>query len=202
MQYRVQNKRIKSHQSSQSQVFQVGVYLLFGLLFWLMTKPVAGYAQLETMSRDQSQKVLQQFVSLVLKKDICTLLDHCFVTPAIDINRPFFAPGRPAQTKMRLDQDELLRQHIDRLRELILVFHRLSIFEKSPLLYQVTQDDLSNNFIIAIEIETSPSPLAVTISPQLADKDVIIFFTLTIKWFQEKWQIVHLSKARFYPKRP
>jgi len=164
-----------------------------------MAKPGAGYAQPEIIPLMQ---VPQQFVSLVVKKDICALLDHCLVTPSTDVKRPFFASLSPAQTKMRLDQDELLRRHIDRFRELILVFHRLSISERSPLRYQVTHDELSNNLIMAIEIETSASPLAVTISPHLADKDLIISFTLTIKWFQEKWQIIHLSKARFHPKRP
>ncbi len=200
MQDGVHNKRMKMNKSSRSQIFRIGLYLLFWLMLWLIAKPEISYARAEIISLMQEQQVPQQFVSLVVKKDICTLLDYCLVTPATDVKRPFFAPVSPAQTKMRLAQDELLRRHIDRFRELILVFHRLSISERSPLRYQINQDDLSNNFKIAIEIETSASPLATTISPHLADKDLIISFTLTIKWFQEKWQIIHLSKARFHPK--
>lgn len=189
------------NKSSQRQVFQIGLYLLFWLLLGLMAKPAAGYAQPEIISFMEEQQVLEQFVSLVIKKDVCTLLDYCLVTPAADVKRPFFAPVSPVQRKMRVDQDELLRRYIDNFRELVLVFHRLSISERSPLRYQVTHDDLSKNLIIAVEIETSASPLASTISTHLADKDVIISFTLTIKCSQEKWQIIHLSKARFHPKK-
>jgi len=196
---RVYKKRMKMNKSSRSQIFQIGIYLLFWLMLGLIVKPFE-CAQAEIISLMEEQQVPQQFVSLVLKKDICTLLDYCLPTTATDIKRSFFSPVSPAQTKMRLDQDKLLRRHIDRFRELILVFHRLSISERSPLRYQVTHDNLSNNLIMAIEIETTASPLAVTISPHLADKDVIISFALTIKWFQRKWQIIHLSKARFHPK--
>ena len=174
---------------------------MFCLLLGLIAESNAGYAQPGIILLMEEQKVLQQFVSLVVKRDICTLLDHCSVTSAPDVTRPFFAPLSSTQTKMRLHQDELLRQHIDSFRELMLVFHRLSISEKSPIRYQVTQDDLSNSLIMAIEIETLASPLASTISPHLADKDLIISFTLTINWYQEKWQIIHLSKAHFHPKR-
>ena len=197
----VYNKRMKMNNSSQSRIFQIRCSLLFWLLLGLIAKSSAGYTQPELILLMEEQKVLEQFVFLVVKKDVCTLLDHCTVPSAADVRRPFFAPSSSAQTRMRLDQDELLRQHIDSFRELMLIFHRLSISEKSPIRYQVTQDDLSNTLIMSVEIETLASPLASTISPHLADKDLIISFTLTINWYQEKWQIIHLSKAHFHPKR-
>ena len=84
MQDGVYKKRMKMNKSSQSQIFQIGLYLLFWLMLGLMVNFGAGYAQPEIIPLMEEQQVPQKFVSLVVKKDICTLLDHCLVTPAID----------------------------------------------------------------------------------------------------------------------
>ena len=195
--------KILSKGGQEGRIFQIGLPFLLWLVLWLLFKPGLGYAQPEIIPfyQVQAQQALQQFVSLVLKKDICTLLDHCLIPPLSNSKRSFFALSTPAQTKIRLDLDEILRRHIDRLRELILVFHRLSISPKTPLIYQISPDHASNNLVIAVEMEPFASPLAVTISPVLANKDLTLSFTITIECSEEKWRIINISKARFHPRR-
>jgi hypothetical protein len=179
------------------------IALVFMIGSMLIPVKAALYAQPAPPALHQAQQVPGRLISLILKKDICTLLDHYSlpITPGPE-KRPFLRPPTPARTQMRLDLDSLLREYIDCLRELMLAFHRLSISEKSPVTSTVTLRSDPNSFLLEIEIEAPQAhPRAVTISPSLAAKNLSLSFQATITCSDDRrWEVITISRPGFHLK--
>ncbi|MEW6381308.1 MAG: hypothetical protein AB1611_17120 [bacterium] len=175
-----------------------------GLFILLCLMHTWAFAQAIATSLPQPQRMVHEFITLILQGDICTLLDRCEVPPLPETQRRslFSIPSREQTCKqvgLRLERDQLLRDYIDRLRELILVFHRLNISKKSTLNLSSFSADSPHHFIAQIEIKAPPTPLAITISPELAEKDLLLSFTLSAGYSEKGWTITHLSKLRIFP---
>ncbi|MEW5801514.1 MAG: hypothetical protein AB1847_05340 [bacterium] len=194
------------------------------------TKPtLADLRHLDAWPHTVRQQVFQELMRLILKGDICTLLDHCEIPPlSKEQQRPLFAILSPrGQSEVRLQRDKLIRQCIDRLRELTIIFRRLNVSEKSEIHCCPASADspcFSNAssaavasfgycgpFTTQVRIKISPSPLAATVYPELGrsnpkldrvstdtDRQWFLSFTLTITDAAGGWKITHLSQANFF----
>ena len=197
---------MRGQQTAMTRSFKAKIGLIaLVLMLQPMLIPVkaALHAQPANPALHEAQQVPDRLISLILKKDICKLLDYYSLpVPAGLEKRPFLKPPTPARTQMRLDLDSRLRDYIDCLRELMLAFHRLSISEKSPVHATVTPSGSPNSFLLEIEIEAPQDhPRAVTISPSLAVNNLSLSFQATITCSDDgHWEVITLSKPSFHLK--
>ena len=170
-----------------------------------------GYAQAKAAlpshyQQVSRQQVVREFIALILKADICALLDRCAIPPLSKVQRrSFFSIFAPAgQNEARLQRDKLIRHYIDRLRELIIAVHRLGITPKSEINYYPASGGSADHLATLVKIKSPPSPLAATISPDLDGKSVLLSFTLTVTCSsalpvncpkKEGWKITDLSQS-------
>jgi len=164
-----------------------------------------GYAQTKAALPSHCQQVFQQqiiqkIITLILKGDVCALLDRCEVPPLSKAQkRSFFSIFAPrGQTEVRLQRDKLLRHYIDRIRESVIVFSRLNISTKSEVNYFPVSNDSPDHFTTQVKIKTPPSPLAATISPDLDGKSLLLSFTLTVNCSEKGWKITDISNSNFF----
>ncbi len=191
--------------------------LLLLLLVLLFCLPSQGSCQVNCQSQSQGyrqtkaalpshcqqvfqEQIVQEFITLILKGDICELLDRCEVPPLSKAQRrslfSIFAPC--GQTEVRLQRDKLLRNYIDLLRQLIIVFHRLDISKRSEITCSPVSGDSPDHFTTQVKIQTPPSPLAGTILPELDGKSILLSFTLTANCSGTGWKISDISKSSFF----
>lgn len=152
------------------------------------------------------EQIFPEFMSLLLKHDICALLDHCEVPPLSKTNSMAAQGERQllfaifphlGQTEVRLQRDTLLRHYIDRLRELVIIFSRLNISAQSAVNHRFVHVESPDYFYTQVTIKTPPSCLADTISPDFAGRSILLSFTLTVACSKHGWKIIGLSKSSF-----
>jgi hypothetical protein len=139
-------------------------------------------------------------MDLMLKKDICGLIDLLEVPPVQKIELgSFFSPPSEEQTHIRLQRDELLRRYIDCVRVYILIFSRFPITEGSKITYATFPSDTEDHFVSEIEIETFTSALADKIEPNLAHKKIFATFKVDFNYSEERWSIINIYDFHYHP---
>lgn len=178
------------------RIFLVGIYLII----FFLTRPPQSHAQIESTSSNQIQKVIQEIMVLMLKKDICTLINHLEV-PSVPKRewRSFFSSPSRELTQMRVQRDELLRNYINCIKGYILIFSRLSVTERSKMTYNIIHTDFQNHFVCKVEIETLASSLAETYAPDMAHKNIIITFNVNFKYSEKGWKIINIYNFSVHP---
>lgn len=139
-------------------------------------------------------------MSLMLKKDICNLINLLEVPPVQKRGLgSFFLSPSAEQIQSRLQADELLRRYIDCVKIYIFILNRFSITEKSKITYNTNPSDIDDHFVSEIEIETSTSALADTIEPNLAYKKIFVTFKVDFKSSDTGWRIHNIYDLKYYP---
>jgi hypothetical protein len=173
-----------------------GMYLfVFSIIY-----PYLSYARLEAIPSDQVLQVPREIMALMLRKDICSLIDLLEIPPVPKRGlRSFFSSPSGEQTHMRLQGDELLRRYIDCVKVYILIFSRFPITEESKITYNTLPSDLEDHFVSEIGIETFTSALADTIEPNLAHKKILITFKVDFKYSEAGWSIINIYNFDYHP---
>ena len=145
--------------------------------------------------------VSKKIITLLFKKDICTLLD-LFETAGPPKKRPFYLIPSAKDMQKRLKYNVSVRQYIGRVMELILVFHRCSLSPEHTLSYQISQLDTSDHFDMKIEINFIGPALVDTVIPGLSGKALTFYFNISIKCRQAgEWSILTLSRPHIIERR-
>ncbi|MGA1842654.1 MAG: hypothetical protein ACMUIU_18720 [bacterium] len=165
-----------------------------------ITCPQLSHAQLNTLPSYQIRQVPQKIMALMLKKDICSLIDLLEVPPVPKRGLgSFFSAPSKEQIQIRLLRDELLRKYIDCIRVYILILSRLSITEESKITYETNPSDLEDHFVSEIEIETFTSALADKIEPNLAYKKISVTFKVDFKYSEAGLRITNIYDFNYHP---
>ncbi|MGA1865244.1 MAG: hypothetical protein ACMUHX_09295 [bacterium] len=173
-----------------------GMYIL--ILF--ITCPKLSHAQIEHYSSDQIRQIPEEIMALMLKKDICGLIDLLEVPPIPKKGLgSFFSSPSGKQIHIRLQRDELLRRYIDCMRVYILIFSRFSITEESKITYNTLPSHAEDRFVSEIEIETFTSALADKIEPNLAYKKISVTFKVDFKYSEAGWRITNVYDFSYHP---
>ena len=170
------------------------------LLIMLLTCPLLSHAQTEPILSGQIRQVPEEIVALIIKNDICSLVDLLEIPPVPKREwRSFFSKPSKEEIQIRVQRDELLRRFMDCIREYMIVFSRLSVTESAKMTYNTLPANTQDHFVSEIEIETFTSALADTIRPNLANRKILLTFKVNFKYSGKGWSITNIFDFNIHP---